>query len=120
MVGTARLARSLFALVLLLGTTEARAARTFHLFLDEAQLSIPFNVLLLNIGGRRVLIDTGNGGEPGAVGQLRGTLGTLGVRPEMIDQIVISHFHADRKFAFPSDFRSFQVSPKSASHNRFG
>jgi glyoxylase-like metal-dependent hydrolase (beta-lactamase superfamily II) len=64
-------------------------------FLDEAQLSIPFNVLLLNIGGRRVLIDTGNGGEPGAVGQLRGTLGTLGVQPEMIDQIVISHFHAD-------------------------
>lgn len=38
MVGTARLARSLFALVLLLGATEARAARTFHLFLDEAQL----------------------------------------------------------------------------------
>ncbi|MBB6306656.1 MBL fold metallo-hydrolase [Xanthobacter tagetidis] len=64
-------------------------------FLDEAQLSIPFNVLLLNIGGRRVLIDTGNGGEPGAVGQLRGTLGTLGVQPEMIDQIVISHFHGD-------------------------
>ena len=38
MVGTARLARSLFALVPAPGATEPRAARTFHLFLDEAQL----------------------------------------------------------------------------------
>lgn len=74
---------------------EAVKAALKAAFLDEAQLSIPFNVLLLNIGGRLVLVDTGNGGEPGAVGQLRGTLGTLGVKPEAIDQIVISHFHGD-------------------------
>lgn len=36
-VGTARLARWFVALVLLLGA-QARAARTFHLFLDESQL----------------------------------------------------------------------------------
>src|SRR5678815_2916070 len=36
-VGTARLARWILALVLLLGAP-VRAARTFHLFLDESQL----------------------------------------------------------------------------------
>ena len=64
-------------------------------FLDEKRLSIPFNALLLNIDGRLILVDTGNGGEPGAVGLLRGTLGSLGIQPEMIDQVVISHFHGD-------------------------
>lgn len=74
---------------------EAVKAALKAAFLDEERLSMPFNVLLFNVNGRLILIDTGNGGEPGAVGQLRGTLGALGVAPAAIDQIVISHFHAD-------------------------
>ena len=76
-------------------TPEAVKAALTAAFLSDTQVSMPFTVLLINVGGRLVLVDTGNGGEPGVVGQLRGTLGTLGIAPEAIDQIVISHFHAD-------------------------
>lgn len=64
-------------------------------FLNEERLSMPFNAVVLNISGKLVLVDTGNGGEPGAVGLLPGTLATLGIPPEAIDQVVISHFHGD-------------------------
>lgn len=66
-------------------------------YLAENELSIPFNVLLLNTGGRLVLVDSGNGPQPAGapVGLLRGTLGALGVAPEAVDEVVISHFHAD-------------------------
>nr|WP_231711176.1 MBL fold metallo-hydrolase [Xanthobacter dioxanivorans] len=64
-------------------------------FLPENQVPISFTVLLLDIGGRKVLVDTGNGGQPGPVGLVRGTLGDLGVDPASVDQVVISHFHAD-------------------------
>ncbi len=66
-------------------------------FLAENSLSIPFNVLLVNIGGRLALIDSGNGpSQPGApVGLLPGTLAALGVDPASIEVVVISHFHGD-------------------------
>lgn len=64
-------------------------------FLPPDQISIPFTVLLLDIGDRRVLVDTGNGPAKGPVGLLQGTLGSLGVDPASIDQVVISHFHGD-------------------------
>ncbi|WP_238121303.1 MULTISPECIES: MBL fold metallo-hydrolase [unclassified Xanthobacter] len=64
-------------------------------FLPADQLSIPFTVLLLDIGDRRVLVDTGNGPAKGPVGLLQGTLASLGVDPASIDQVVISHFHGD-------------------------
>lgn len=64
-------------------------------FLPENQVPISFTVLLLDMGGRRVLVDTGNGGQPGPVGLLRGTLASAGVDPASVDQVVISHFHPD-------------------------
>ncbi|MFG1480955.1 MBL fold metallo-hydrolase [Xanthobacter sp. V4C-4] len=64
-------------------------------FLPPDRISIPFNVLLLETGGRRVLVDTGNGPSQGPVGLLRGTLASIGVDPASIDQVVISHFHGD-------------------------
>lgn len=66
-------------------------------YLAENELSIPFNVLLINTGGRLVLVDSGNGPQPAGapVGLLRGTLETLGVAPEQVDEVVISHFHGD-------------------------
>lgn len=68
-------------------------------FLKPDEVSIPFNVLLLEIGGKRILVDTGNGPTKGApnapVGLLAGTLAQLGIAPASIDEVVISHFHAD-------------------------
>lgn len=64
-------------------------------FLAPDQISIPFNILLIETGGRRLLVDTGNGPAQGPVGRLMPTLAALGVAPDSIDQVVISHFHAD-------------------------
>ncbi|MGQ3676355.1 MBL fold metallo-hydrolase [Xanthobacter sp. TB0139] len=69
-----------------------------HLPPDE--LSIPFTVLLLEIGGRRILVDTGNGvpqkaGKGATTGLLQPTLAALGIAPESIDEVLISHFHGD-------------------------
>ncbi len=68
-------------------------------FLKPDEVSFPFNVLLLEIGGKRILVDTGNGptkGTPNApVGLLAGALTNMGIAPSSIDEVVISHFHAD-------------------------
>lgn len=64
-------------------------------FLPENQVPISFTVLLLESAGRRVLVDTGNGGQPGPVGLVRGALSSIGVDPASVDQVVISHFHPD-------------------------
>ncbi|MEM9997012.1 MAG: MBL fold metallo-hydrolase, partial [Bacteroidota bacterium] len=52
----------------------------------------PVNVLLLEVDGERVLIDTGVGSENG---QLLAGLATAGLAPGDIDKVVISHFHGD-------------------------
>lgn len=64
-------------------------------FLSKDRLSIPFTVLLVDTGDRRILIDTGNGPSDGPVGLLADTLKAIGVPPESIDMVVISHFHSD-------------------------
>ncbi|MEP9351976.1 MBL fold metallo-hydrolase [Xanthobacter sp. KR7-65] len=74
---------------------EAVNAALKSAFLPENQIPISFTVLLLNIGGRQVLVDTGNGGKPGPVGLVNGSLTDLGIDPAAIDQVVISHFHGD-------------------------
>lgn len=68
-------------------------------FMKPDEISIPFNVVLLEIGGKRILVDAGNGPTKGApdapVGLLAGTLAQLGIGADTIDEVVISHFHAD-------------------------
>ncbi len=59
------------------------------------EVSIPFNVLLLDIGGKRILVDAGNGPSKGPVGLLAGSLKALSIAPETIDEVIISHFHGD-------------------------
>ncbi|NDJ61336.1 MAG: MBL fold metallo-hydrolase [Chloroflexi bacterium] len=48
--------------------------------------------MMLQTGDQTVLFDTGNG--PG-VGKLAATLGALGVAPEDVDTIIMSHLHPD-------------------------
>ncbi|MEL6611269.1 MAG: MBL fold metallo-hydrolase [Bacteroidota bacterium] len=57
---------------------------------DNAATAV--NVLLLETGGERVLIDTGVGGENG---QLLNGLAGAGLSPGDIHKVVISHFHGD-------------------------
>jgi glyoxylase-like metal-dependent hydrolase (beta-lactamase superfamily II) len=51
-----------------------------------------YTVLLVDTGNENILIDTGNGSEHG---RLFTHLATLGVHPESIDIVILSHLHGD-------------------------
>ncbi|HEY0387511.1 MAG TPA: MBL fold metallo-hydrolase [Gaiellales bacterium] len=65
--------------------------------LDEP-LAVPSNVLLLERGGRRVLVDCGAGPYastwPGGVDRLADALGEAGVEQRAIDTVVLTHLAA--------------------------
>ena len=67
---------------------------------DDASITVPYTPLVLEIGGRKVVIDTGNGEAAlattkGTAGQFHANLRAAGFDPAAIDAVVISHFHAD-------------------------
>ena len=64
-------------------------------FLPKDQMIISFTPLVLNTGGKRVVIDTGNGPAQGSVGQFQTNLAASGVDPAAVDTVIISHFHGD-------------------------
>lgn len=64
-------------------------------YLPENQVTVNFNVHLINTGGKLVVIDTGNGPAQGTVGLTQGTLASVGIDPKSVDAVVISHFHGD-------------------------
>lgn len=91
------------------GTSTNTAARVFSNVLeieregvlaqhgyDHNALEWAYNMLLVQGADHTVLVDTGIGREavPGA-GQLRDTLRALGVEPEDVDTLIITHAHAD-------------------------
>ena len=54
------------------------------------------NILLVETGAKRVLIDTGNGQvDPADPGHLLDNLRTANITPGSIDTVVISHYHGD-------------------------
>ena len=64
--------------------------------LPEDRLTIPYAVLLADIGSQRVLFDTGNG-EFGAAtaGKVLENMAKTGIDPASVTAVVISHFHGD-------------------------
>jgi glyoxylase-like metal-dependent hydrolase (beta-lactamase superfamily II) len=85
-------------------------------FLPKDKVSIHFAPLVINTGGKLVVVDTGNGpgafaSSKGNVGQLPTNMAAAGIDPKSIDMVVISHFHgdhinglltADNALAFPN------------------
>ena len=75
-----------------------------------------FTPVVLNTGGKLVLIDTGTGeanlaASKGTAGQFTANLAAAGITPAQIDTVVISHYHgdhmngllkADNSLAFPN------------------
>ncbi len=69
-------------------------------YLPKDKISIQFGPLVVNTGGKLVVIDTGNGpgafaSSKGAVGQFATNLAAAGFDPKSVDMVVISHFHGD-------------------------
>lgn len=65
-------------------------------FLPTDFMTLNLNTLLLEIGGRRVLLEAGAGSTMGpSGGRLFENLRRLGLFPDDIDVIVISHIHPD-------------------------
>jgi glyoxylase-like metal-dependent hydrolase (beta-lactamase superfamily II) len=80
------------------------AWREFVTLDDEGLLQIPIQCLLVRVGERIALLDTGIGlderspemaGVYGEHGRLIPELARLGVTPDQIDVVVLSHGHAD-------------------------
>jgi glyoxylase-like metal-dependent hydrolase (beta-lactamase superfamily II) len=83
---------------------------------DPDKLTVPYTPIVLNTGGKLVVIDTGQGEATfertkGAAGQFLTNLAAAGIDRNAVDTVVISHFHgdhvnglltADSKPAFPN------------------
>jgi glyoxylase-like metal-dependent hydrolase (beta-lactamase superfamily II) len=61
-----------------------------------ARMPLHFNIALLSVGSRRILVDTGSGPAAGGmVGRLLPNLRAAGLAPADITDVVISHAHGD-------------------------
>ncbi|UJW77160.1 MBL fold metallo-hydrolase [Rhizobium sp. SL42] len=54
-----------------------------------------FNQYLIDDGQRRILIDAGAAGSIGQTGQLPQALAMLGITPDQIDAVIVTHMHQD-------------------------
>jgi glyoxylase-like metal-dependent hydrolase (beta-lactamase superfamily II) len=63
----------------------------------QGQIELALTCLLVRVGDRRILVDTGYGfvADRPAVGNLKSSLADVGVSPEDIDTVLISHAHGD-------------------------
>src|SRR3954462_11663710 len=69
-------------------------------FLPKDKVSIHFAPLVINTGGKLVVVDTGNGpgafaSSKGNVGQFASNMVAAGFDAKAVDLVVISHFHGD-------------------------
>lgn len=69
-------------------------------YIPDGQVTIPFSPMIINTGSKLIAIDTGNGlgafaNSKGVVGQARGNMEAVGIDPNQIDVVLISHFHGD-------------------------
>jgi glyoxylase-like metal-dependent hydrolase (beta-lactamase superfamily II) len=78
---------------------EVKAAYVAH-GIPDGQGNTPFNPTVIRTVGKTVLVDTGCGAdtaeEPGATaGFLMRNLAAIGIDPDDVDVVIISHFHGD-------------------------
>jgi glyoxylase-like metal-dependent hydrolase (beta-lactamase superfamily II) len=69
-------------------------------FLPKDKVTIYYSPLVINTGGKLVVVDTGMGAanfasSKGNSGQFAGNMVAAGFDPKSVDMVVISHFHGD-------------------------
>jgi glyoxylase-like metal-dependent hydrolase (beta-lactamase superfamily II) len=67
--------------------------------LPEDFVSIPFTVMVLDIGGKLIMCDAGTGGQvQPTAGKLAANMKAAGIDPAKINTVLISHYHPDHIF----------------------
>ena len=96
---------------LLTDTSPAKVQKALDRWYLKEPVDTSVNAYLINTGSKLVLVDAGTGGLFGpTLGKLAGNLQAAGYRPEQVDEIYITHMHADHvgglmagdKRAFPN------------------
>lgn len=70
-------------------------ARRDYFIKNEKSLPGFINTYLVETGGKRILIDTGARGYAPTTGLTKDTLALMGVTPDMIDEVILTHAHPD-------------------------
>lgn len=73
----------------------AEFAAAMHETIPAGTVRMPFNVLLLDWNGEYVLIDSGEPGRAGAPPPVVALLRELGITPDQIAHVVLTHAHFD-------------------------
>ncbi|WP_426231981.1 MBL fold metallo-hydrolase [Pararhizobium sp. DWP3-4] len=74
---------------------EVERAATAQFTARPSGVRFLFNQYLIEDGERRILIDAGAAGSIGQTGQLPQALAALGLQPEQIDAVIVTHMHQD-------------------------
>lgn len=79
---------------------EKTAAAYEAQYMPKGQLTISFSPVVVKMGGKTIVIDTGNGlgafdASKGAVGNMRANMAAAGIDAKAVDIVVLSHFHGD-------------------------
>lgn len=64
-------------------------------FLPADMVTVAFNVPLIRTGKDVILIDAGNGPKSSTAGRLAAHMANLGVKPEQVTGVIVSHLHGD-------------------------
>lgn len=81
---------------LLTNTTPKQVVKLLDRSFEKEPLATSVNAYLVNTGSKLVLIDAGTGGFFGpALGGLVNNLKAAGYQPEQVDEVYITHMHAD-------------------------
>lgn len=78
-----------------LGIPPEEAAAMLHAAFRPVPRRTTVNAFLIRGGGRTVLVDTGCGPAKPTVGRLAANLAALGVAPDQVDAVVMTHLHPD-------------------------
>ncbi len=83
--------------MLLRGASQAEVDALLARSFITNPMEVSINAFLLDLKGRKVLVDTGAGNlfGPGNGGRLPEALALAGVSPDQITDILLSHIHAD-------------------------
>jgi glyoxylase-like metal-dependent hydrolase (beta-lactamase superfamily II) len=77
-------------------------------------VSIPFTVIVVKVGGKTILCDSGTGGQvQPTAGKLLANMQAAGIDPNSIDTILISHFHPDHIFGLMEKGTNKPVFPQA-------